>query len=289
MFKQFIQDGIINVQEANTLNQKNTHSSRNIVFIDATFVLPTSDHDIYQNHIDRHISGALFFDIKSVADKESDLPHMIPSANTFSDAMSAMGIHNSDFIIIYAQHGMIMGPARLWWMLKGFGHEDVAVLNGGLPKWIESDLPISSGEATKRLTSQFRAAPFNGNLYADKDLVTKVSDNKSYPIIDARPKPRFKGETAEPRANMRSGHIPNSINLPCSQLVNEDATFKTKEQITGLFDDVGFDIKHAPNDVVLTCGSGITACALALGLHYIGYAGHTHVYDGSWSEWGRIE
>ncbi len=280
MIDKLIQNGIVDAKDVALVKAWAKESNTNVVFIDATFVLPTSDIDILQNFENQHIPDALFFNIKDIADKNSDLPHMLPPAHVFEAALSNLGISNNDLVILYGQHGMIMGPARVWWMLKGFGHTNTLVLNGGLPAWLGEGLPIESGPQRKTSKKQYSARPF------DQDKVINMatlSQSIEIPIIDARPSARFSGASPEPRSGMRSGHIPKSINIPCSHLVNDHGLFKSSENIKQLFSSAGLPLDNSP--VIATCGSGITACALALALYSIGHT-NVSIYDGSWSEWG---
>lgn len=274
MIDDFIQSGIISSRRAANIETK-------VVFLDATFVLPGSGANIHDNYKQQHIDGALFFDIACVCDTESDLPHMLPSRDVFEQTMRRLGIQNSDIIIVYGQNGMLMGPARVWWMLKGFGHHNVVVLNGGLPAWIGEGLLTVSGEQPNLKASEYSAVEFDRMNVITLEEMTTISDGSICTILDARPEARFSGEAQEPRAGMRSGHIPNSTNLACSQLVDEHGRFKTKLQLSKLLDSVDLSGR-----VVTTCGSGITACALALALYHLGHE-DVAVYDGSWSEWGH--
>ena len=284
MIEQFIHEGIIECSDIKSLQTLAQQSERRIVFLDSTFVLPNSDEDIVKNFASCHIPNALFFDIKAVADPQSDLPHMIPEKHIFENALSELGIHNSDIVITYGQHGMIMGPARVWWMFRGFGHNDVLVLNGGLPSWKEEGFETQSGESFAIKKTNYQAKTFNQDICTDMQCVINISEQRHCPIIDARPAERFDGSSPEPREGMRSGSIPNSVNLPCSQLVNADGKFKTKDELKALFKNIGIDAEKQ-QQLVTTCGSGITACALSLALFHIGIF-EVAVYDGSWSEWG---
>lgn len=284
MIEKFVKTGIINPQDISLLEEEVKNIGNRIVFVDATFVLPTSTENIHDNFKNKRIGGAVFFDIKSVADKSSPLPHMLPDETTFEQAMSALGIRNDDTLILYGQHGMIMGPARVWWMFKGFGHDNVLVMNGGLPAWEKAGLETTSGPEKPLEKSHYKAKPFNTSMVTDINQVLESSTKSSCPIIDARPAERFCGETPEPRAGMRAGHIPNSLNLPCSALVDITGQFKAPEQLDALFKEAGITHEKCPR-IMTTCGSGITACALALALYHLGYE-NVAVYDGSWSEWG---
>ncbi len=283
MIEKLIQNGIIDAKDVALVKAWSEERSINTVFLDATFVLPTSDVDIKTNFIKEHVPNALFFDIKAVADSTSILPHMLPSTHVFENALSNLGITNNDIIIVYGQHGMIMGPARVWWMLKGFGHMNTLVLNGGLPAWGNTDLPMENGEQRKVKPSNYTTHPFDHNKIIDMKKLIQLVEKPDTQIIDARPSARFSGTSPEPRSGMRSGHIPNSINIPCSQIVDQDGKIRSYDDIKNLFLDSGIHLNNEP--IITTCGSGITACALSLALYSIGHT-NVSVYDGSWSEWG---
>ncbi|MBI1301515.1 MAG: hypothetical protein GC137_07640 [Alphaproteobacteria bacterium] len=283
MTKTRLQNPIITPQELNALISKK--ESADVKVLDATFVLPTSEENPQESFDQNHIPSAQFFDIKTVADPNSDLPHMLPPKDIFESALSKLGIENTDLVVIYGQNGWIMGPARAWWMFKVFGHENVVVLDGGLNGWKKYGFETTSDKSLYPI-SFYKASEPNLTLVVDKQEVEKISTNKTHPILDARPANRFSGETPEPRENMRAGHIPNSTNIPCSKLVNENGMIKSKEELHGLFQDLKLE-NETPERVITSCGSGVTACALTLALHHIGYK-NVAVYDGSWSEWGRI-
>lgn len=276
MIDEIIQKGLISVHDAHDLLER-------AVFLDCTFVLPTSDDNVHDNFHQGHIDTARFFDIEAVCDKTSDLPHMLPSQEIFERAMRELGLKHDDLLILYGQHGMIMGPARVWWMMRGFGHHRVAVLDGGLPAWVDAGFKIETGAANDIAPSDYSSAEFDMSHVLSMDEMIAISESAACPVLDARPAPRFHGDAPEPRADMRSGHIPNSSNLPCSTLIDEHGCFKSKEELEALFAD-----HDRSKRIIATCGSGITACALALALYHIGCP-HVAVYDGSWSEWGRVE
>lgn len=286
MIEHFVQTGIINPLDIASLQEEADNRAKKLVFLDTTFVLPTSSEDVYENYRNKRIHDALFFNIKNIADKESTLPHMLPDAAQFSAAISELGIHNDDIIIMYGQHGMTMGPARVWWMFKGFGHDNVIVLNGGLPAWEKAGLETKNSPLPIPKTSHYTAQPFKGEMVVQMSDVINASETNMYPIIDARPEKRFSGKTPEPREGMRSGHMPNAKNLPASSLVNENGMFKPPEKLEQMFEKLGIvDNNQQSNHIITTCGSGITACALALALYHLDYK-NVRVYDGSWSEWG---
>ena len=285
MIEHFVQTGIINSDDVALLQEEAHNHDKNVVFVDTTFVLPTSDEDIYKNYYNERLPDALFFNIKNIADQTSVLPHMLPNEAAFSAAISAMGIHNDDILILYGQHGMLMGPARVWWMFKGFGHENVIVLNGGLPAWKKAGLKTENGQPPIPQSSHYTAVPFKDEMVIQMSDMIKTSENNLCSILDARPGARYSGESPEPREGMRSGHIPNSSNVPSSSLVDENGLFKTPEHLIKVFQDQGIDFNNKNERILTTCGSGITACALALALYYLDYQ-NVGVYDGSWSEWG---
>ena len=284
MINKFVQAGIVNPQELEALRQHTENARLKLVFLDATFVLPTSKEDIHQNHQDKRLPGAVFFDIKAIKDTSSELPHMLPDAETFSNAVSALGINNADIIVVYGQHGMTMGPARAWWMFKGFGHDNVIVLNGGLPAWERVGLETESGSTSPIRPSEYKAKPFHRNMVTAIHDVLQACNENTCPIIDARPANRFSGESPEPRASMRSGHMPNAMNLPASSIVDENGMMRSADEIISLFEGCGLKLNEK-KPVITTCGSGITACVLALALYHVGH-NDVAVYDGSWSEWG---
>ena len=286
MIEEFVRAGIINPQDISLLTEEAEKLGKKLSFIDATFVLPTSEENINENYLNKRIPGAVFFDIKAIADKASELPHMLPHESDFSQAVSDLGISNDDILILYGQHGMIMGPARVWWMFRGFGHDNVLVLNGGLPAWEKAGLETESGEHAKPVKSNYAAFPFKPEMVIQMSDVLTASNENSCLIIDARPAQRFSGKSPEPRDNMRSGHIPNAVSMPCSKLVDENGQFRPAEQIAANFEQCGVFLEdESPKRIITTCGSGITACALSLALHHLDFK-NVAVYDGSWSEWG---
>jgi thiosulfate/3-mercaptopyruvate sulfurtransferase len=251
-----------------------------IVIIDASWHMPGEGKDARADYLVEHIPGAIFFDIDEIADTKNALPHMLPPPEKFSSRMRSMGIGDGSRIVVYDQQG-IYSAARVWWTFRVMGVEDVTVLNGGLPKWKREGLPLESGEARLRSTRHFTSR-------RNADLVRDVSDMKwilkdhSAEIVDARSADRFAGRVPEPRAGLRSGHIPGAHNLPYGRLLKEDGTLKSPAELEGLFHEAGVDLSKP---VVTSCGSGITASVLALALAVIGHR-RTAVYDGSWSEWG---
>ncbi len=252
-----------------------------VVVVDATYHLPTAKRDPRAEFAQAHIPGAAFFDIDGISDPASSLPHMLPAPADFARAMAALGIGDDSMVVAYDSYGL-MSAARAWWMLRTFGHEAVAVLDGGLPKWQREGRPLESGEPGPRaatFTPRFRP-----ELVRSKQQVLANLASRAEQVLDARAAGRFTGVEPEPRAGLRGGHIPGSRNLPFTQLLDpETKTVLPAEALRARFAAAGID---PARPVVTSCGSGVTACVLALGLARIG-APDAAVYDGSWSEWGQ--
>lgn len=252
-----------------------------VKILDATFVLPGASSDPKSEFQKARIGNAQFFDLKEFSDQTSPLPHMLPTPEDFAKKIAALGISKDDLVVIYAQHGMVMGPARAWWMFRVFGHDNVCVLDGGLPAWLNEGLPMQTGAVEKPTTGIFQST-FRPALVLDMNQMEKLSSERSAHILDARSSERFKGSSPEPRPGLRAGHIPNSVNLPYAQLIDAKDQIKPKSEIEAILNAQRID-KTKP--VVTTCGSGVTASFLALVLFGMGQK-NIPVYDGSWSEWG---
>jgi thiosulfate/3-mercaptopyruvate sulfurtransferase len=248
--------------------------------IDATWYLPTLQRDARAEFREAHVPGAVYFDIDVIADRETGLPHMLPDATTFGEAVGALGIADGDRIVVYGGK-YLSASARVWWTFRVFGHERVAVLDGGFPRWREEGRPVESGEARPaagRFTARFRP-----ELVASLDDVRRNLETHRMQVLDARSAGRFAGTEPEPRPGLRGGHIPGSLSLPYDRLFRrEDATLLPAGDLRRLFEDARVE---PGRPVVTTCGSGVTACVLALGLQLVGRH-DVAVYDGSWTEWG---
>lgn len=253
------------------------------VIIDATWYMPNEGKNAREEYLAEHIPGAIFFDIDEIADTSVAYPHMLPSPEKFSSRMRKMGIGDGQRIVVYDREGMFSAP-RVWWMFRVMGVDDVSVLNGGLPKWKAEGRPLMMGEPAPRTTRHFTSRR-NLDLVRDVDDMKSVIKDGSAIIVDARSPERFSGKAPEPRKGLRSGHIPGSHNVPYGQLVNSNGTLKSPTELNAIFEAAGVD-PHKP--VVTSCGSGITACVLALALAETGHK-RTSVYDGSWAEWGADE
>ncbi len=249
--------------------------------LDASWYLPTQNRDTKKEFEQQHIIGAQFFDIDSVCDQGTDLPHMLPTAKEFSDSVSGLGISNSDDVVIYDSIGLF-SAARVWWMFKVFGHDSVRVLNGGLPAWIDSGNAVNS--SAKNISNGNFIATLQEDLLVDKVELIDNCQLKKFTVLDARPTARFLGQAPEPRPGLPSGHMPNSVSLPFNELI-ENGALKSREQLQPLFSDLGVD---ESSQVITSCGSGVTAAIITLALSESGF-GMKRLYDGSWAEWGSAE
>ncbi|MEE8145832.1 MAG: 3-mercaptopyruvate sulfurtransferase [Kiloniellales bacterium] len=249
--------------------------------VDASYYLPHEGLDPRAEFEAHHIPGAVFFDIDEIADTTSDLPHMIPPPEKFSARVRKLGLGDGVRIVVYDQRGIFSAP-RVWWTFRLFGHEDVAVLDGGLPKWLAEGRPVEDGPADP--SERHFTARTNSFMVRDLDQMVKNLEKGREQVLDARSRARFEGSEAEPRPGLRPGHIPNSRCLPLTELLDpKTQTMLPAKELCRRFEAAGIDM-HRP--VVTTCGSGVTAAVLALGLSIAGHK-DVAVYDGSWAEWGQ--
>ena len=247
--------------------------------LDASWYLPGENRNPLEEYSRSHIPGARFFDIDEIADKDSHLPHMVPSQELFATRVRKMGIGNGHQIVVYDTAGIFSSP-RVWWLFKLMGHKDIAVLDGGFPKWLEEGREVE--DIPPQVNERHYYSRKQAQLVKSRDEVQKASSEGSPQILDARPKTRFMGLLPEPRPGLRSGNIPNSINLPYTNLLNENGTMKEKQDLLKEFKSSGLDLDKP---VITSCGSGITASILFLALDMIGHR-NISLYDGSWVEWG---
>jgi thiosulfate/3-mercaptopyruvate sulfurtransferase len=250
-----------------------------VVILDGTSHLPTTGRNADDEFAAKHIPGARRFSIDDVADADSALPHMLPSADVFASKVGAMGISNAHRVVVYDVYGL-QSAARAWWMFRVFGHDNVAILNGGLPAW-EAHGQSVTAEPSVPVASTF-SPTYRPELIRSVDDVLANLESKHEQVVDARAAGRFTGEQPEPRAGMRSGHIPGSVSLPYPKLLTAGQTVLPAAELRSAIDDSGLDLA---GPITASCGSGVTACVIALSAYLLGTE-DVAVYDGSWSEWG---
>lgn len=253
-----------------------------VKIVDATYYLPNAGKEGRAEYLKAHIPGAVFFDIDDISDRASDLPHMMPDEATFAAKVGALGIGNNDKVVAYDASGGYLAAGRAWWMFRAFGHKDVALLSGGLPKWRVEGRPVET--AAPRPAPKPYAARLDPSLVRDIGRMMANVRGRAEQVVDARSRERFEGKAPEPRAGLRGGHIPGSVNIPVGALVDPKNNFAMRpaDEINAIIADAGLDLKRP---IVASCGSGVTAAFLALGFYLVGKM-DVAVYDGSWSEWG---
>lgn len=247
---------------------------------DASWYLPEAKRNALAEFGQRHIPGAFFFDIDAISDQATELPHMLPTPAEFASAMRRLGIGDADLVVFYDGAGVYSAPRALW-MMRAMGHDRAAVLDGGLPKWTRDGHPIEAGAVIPADTGHFTAR-FRPELIRTFAQMLENQEQRREQIIDARGPGRFRGEEPEPRAGVRPGHIPGSLNMHYAKLVKSDGTMRDAGELRKLFAEQGIDFERP---IVTSCGSGITASIVALALEIAG-AKQVGLYDGSWSEWG---
>ena len=262
---------------------ENLYNKPKVVFIDSTFHLPNSGRNALEEFNSCHIPNARFFDINKISEQSSDLPHMLPNELFFSEMVGKLGINNDDTVVAY-DNSIFFSSARAWWMFKIFGHKNLKIIDGGLKAWKDQGGLLESKKNVFKNTT-YIAQKVNDKLYDNLDNIMEDLNNyRNKVIIDARGEERFLGQVEEPRPKVRSGHIPSSLNIPISSLIDKKTNcFKSVSEINQIFRDVGVTDKDA--ELVMTCGSGVTACGLAIAANSLGFK-NVKVYDGSWSEWG---
>ncbi|ONK74447.1 uncharacterized protein A4U43_C03F6340 [Asparagus officinalis] len=271
-----------------------------VKILDASWYMPNEQRNPFQEYQVAHIPGALFFDVDGISDRSSNLPHMLPSEEAFAAAVSALGIQNKDGVIVYDGKG-IFSAARVWWMFRVFGHDKVWVLDGGLPQWrasgydVESsasgDSILKASAASEAIEKIYRGQPVGPANFEAKlqphllwtlDQIKQNINDQTHQHVDARSKARFDGLAPEPRKGIRSGHVPGSKCIPFVQMLDGSQMLLPSSELMKRFEQEGISLDRP---VVTSCGTGVTACILALGLHRIGKS-DVPIYDGSWTEWG---
>ncbi|NNE51455.1 MAG: 3-mercaptopyruvate sulfurtransferase [Sulfitobacter sp.] len=249
--------------------------------LDASWYLPDANRDAKAEYDAAHIPGARFFDIDEISDARSSLPHMAPPVEKFMSRMRAMGVGDGHQVVVYDGDGLL-SAARVWWLFRLMGQENVAVLDGGLPKWVAEGHPTEDMPPIAR--DRHMTVRLQNQLVRDVTQVAQASKLGDPQIVDARSTARFKGDAPEPREGLRAGHIPKSRNLPYADLLNDDKTMKSTDALRSAFEAAGVDLERP---VITTCGSGVTAAILVLALERLGHHDWS-LYDGSWAEWGAF-
>ena len=267
------------------LSVPDNQPDKQLVVVDASMHLPNTNRDAWQEHQQGHIPGAVFFDIDRIADVNNELPHMLPGASEFSKSVASLGIGGNTSVVVYDSVGLF-SAARVWWMFAVFGHDNVQVLDGGLPAWIASGGELETGVVNVTVNSDPVKARLHQDSVAGLQTVRDALNNDGIKILDARSKARFDGAVPEPREGLRSGHMPGACSLPYTELLTTDddklMLMKPAAEMAAIFKKCGVE----PHDSVITsCGSGVTAAVITLGLHIAGFE-PGRLYDGSWTEWG---
>ena len=250
-----------------------------MALLDGSWHMPAAERNGFSEFEKKSLPGSVFFDIEQVADTDSALPHTCPSPSQFADAVQALGIRNSDFVVVYDAVGLFTAP-RVWWLFRLFGHHRVAILEGGLPAWEAAGLPTIPGRPATPSPEPFEVQ-FNDQLLATHEQVQSAVARGDHCILDARSCGRFAGTDPEPRPGLPSGHMPGAVNLPFSRVVDPlRGSLVNESELRSMLED---HQNAAPGSIITSCGSGVTACVLALALHTLGVT--ARVYDGSWTEW----
>ena len=249
--------------------------------LDASWYLPTSGRDARREYVDGHVPGAVFMDLDEVSDTDSDLPHMLPSPEEFARAAGALGVGDDTTVVVYDGSGANLSAPRAWWMFRVFGHERVAVLDGGMKLWRAEGRPLERGEvAPEPATFTARLQPA---LVRDMEAVRATVQSGDAQVVDMRPAGRFAGRDPEPRPGLRSGHIPGSVNVPFTTLTRPDGTALPPDELRRHLAEAGVPLDRP---IIASCGSGTSACSLLFNLERLGKHDWA-LYDGSWAEWGR--
>lgn len=250
-----------------------------LIILDGTFIMPSADMNATQIYLACHLPGAQRFDIDVIKDSGNSLPHMLPGPQEMSSHLQRLGMDKDRTVIIYDQQGL---SARAWWMLRAYGFENVFILDGGLPRWLDEERPVESGNVLRPRTNI--VVELNSRLVSDKKGVNTALRDKQTQVVDARAAARFLGQMPEPRLGLRAGHMPGAINLPYNNFI-ENSSLKPLDELRAVLEEYGIDPEKP---VISSCGSGVTAAFLCLVLASLGYDNWS-LYDGSWVEWGASE
>jgi thiosulfate/3-mercaptopyruvate sulfurtransferase len=251
--------------------------------VDGSWYLPNSGRDARAEYAAGHIPGAVFFDLDQTSDRTTSLPHMLPHERDFSEAMSRLGLNDGEALVVYDGSGVNLSAPRVWWTFRVFGHEQVAVLDGGLGKWQREGRPLEAGIV--RLPPGRFFARLDASAVRDLAAIQSNIETGREQVVDLRPRGRFRGTEPEPRPGLRGGHIPGSRNFPFTELVSSEGTLLPPDALREKLMASAIDLGRP---IVATCGSGTSACALLHALHLLGHR-KSALYDGAWTEWGGRE
>lgn len=262
-----------------------------VVVLDCSWYLPAQERDADLEYQAAHIPGALRFDLDAASDPDTDLPHMLSSPERFAATMERLGVRPADRIVCYDGSGVNLSAARAWWMFRVFGHRDVAVLDGGFPAWSTATRPVQRGHTHRRPTG-YPVPVVNAALVRNRSDIERImAEDDAAQITDCRPAPRFNAEVDEPRPGLRRGHIPGSRNVPYDELTDQaTGLLRSPAALRALLLEHGVNVERP---IVALCGSGTSACGLALAVEVIRESGGRStgppvaIYDGSWAEWAR--
>lgn len=255
-------------------------SNPDVSFVDGSWYLPSQNRNAKEEFSVARIPGAVFFDIDAVADPDTDLPHMLPHPEVFAEVAGTLGLSHDKLIIVYDGPGLFSAP-RVWWTLKTMGAKNVKILEGGFDNWKIENLPVEKGLPNQPKRSIFQAHFAHNKVASQQDVENNIKYGRAI-MLDARPNDRFKGIAPEPRKGLRSGHIPKSLSLPASELI-ENGTLIERNKLNKIFHDLFI---YPDSEVITTCGSGVTAAILILALHESSRE-TTRLFDGSWAQWGQ--